>query len=99
MPWPMTRAMASFAPPAAVGTTRVIDFSGKAAAAFPHARDAASATAATRWVFWNFNCLLRWMIEIWMFGRLLLGPELNVPLFEDFCELHVYDRLMHTVDH
>ena len=55
MAWPMTRAIASLAPPAAVGTTMVIDFSGKAAAALPQARDAASATAPTRRIFWIFN--------------------------------------------
>ena len=73
MAWPMTRAIASLAPPAAVGTTMVIDFSGKAATALPQAKDAASATAATRRIFWNFICLLRWMVENWMSGRLLLG--------------------------
>jgi hypothetical protein len=54
MAWPMTRAMASLAPPAAVGTTRVIGFSGKAAIALPQEKDAASATAPTRRSFCNF---------------------------------------------
>src|SRR6478752_5930743 len=52
---PMTRAMASLAPPAAVGTTRVMDFSGKAAKALPQAKDAANATVPARRIFWIFN--------------------------------------------
>jgi hypothetical protein len=68
----------------------MIGFSGKAAAAMSHAKDAASATAPTRRILWIFNLStpvdLR-TVDTW--GLLLAWPWSNVPRVEDFCELHV----------
>src|SRR3954464_13286054 len=86
-PLPMTRAIASLAPPAAVGTTMVMDFSGKAANALPQARTVARAAAAIRWDRGHCICLLRWM---WVRNSLRLSflARPYGPTDATCCELH-----------
>src|SRR4051794_3960406 len=100
MACPTTRAIASLAPPAAVGTTMAMGFSGKAAAAVPQTRDAVSAMAATRRMFSIFNLSPPSIHECaFSGGSSPLDGRSHLGLPGLFCELHVYEGLMHTVNH
>src|SRR6478735_3944620 len=86
-PWPMTRAIASLAPPGAVGTTMVMDFSGKAANALPQASTLARVAAAIRWR--RGNCMSTPVDLDWELASLLFLSGPYGPAVRTSCELHV----------